>query len=139
MEVNGCLDWSEILTALGSTRPTVIAALTQRSATAHPFIPTIFLSEVGSPSAAKSGTKTVRFCRDADFTWDALEWSTAVDDAGSKATTSDDDTKVTRVTEVVAGVLKVVADVASGIKIPKAQARGSTHFQIFRGMDGHSV
>ena len=133
MDINGCLDWSEMVTALGAAGSTAIIALTQRVATAHPFVPTIFVTE-----KKVDGTQSQRRCLDADYTWTALRWG-ASQSATSSTTAPDDATKITELTTRVQGLLQVLADVVSGKQVPLAQGRGATHFQIFRGADGHSV
>ena len=131
MDINGCLDWSEVVTALGAAGSTAIIALTQRVATAHPFVPTIFVTE-----KKVDGSQSQRRCLDADYTWTALRWGASHSGSG---TTLDDATKVTELTTRVQGLLQVLTDVVSGKQVPLAQGRGATHFQIFRGADGHSV
>ena len=153
MEIEGCADWSEILTGLGATGASLILAVTQRATTAHPFIPTIFCTERpgsalrsggssggggggdGSEQETPSVKKTVSggFFRDADFIWDALDWRTETQSAAAETA------QVSQMQAIVDGVLRVLTDVASGTVQPKVQARGATHFQIYRGLDGHSV
>ena len=48
-------------------------------------------------------------------------------------------TQVQEMQGVLDGAIGVVAAVLSGEVEPKVQARGATHFQIYRGETGHSV
>ena len=139
MECEGCTDWSELLTGLGSTGVSAIVALTQRVVTAHPFIPTLFISQRPNSKhnamVAQASSKIQRvdggYLRDADFLWDALHWA-----PGSR---NEPEEKVAQLADIVETTINTLGKVVSGVLEPKAQARGSTHFQIYRGETGHSV
>lgn len=158
MECEGCTDWSELLTGLGSTGVSAIVALAQRVVTAHPFIPTIFISqrsnskhkkEAAATKACQKGSSKLAavqridggYLRDADFLWDALDWGPGSRHGGGDSGDSDDEpgAKVAELVDVVAGAVNVLGKVLSGALEPNAQARGATHFQIYRGETGHSV
>ena len=95
-------------------------------------------SPSSNPSSSSKGAYSPRkigggYFRDADLVLDPLDWRV------SGSPKADPQAQLDGIVSGVKAIMTLLAEVVSGEKEPRAQAGGATHFQIYRGLDGHSV